>query len=71
MKFTVVIERDEDGYLIASVLELPGCHTQARDLNELMNRIREAIKLYLETEGVPVKEKIELVGVQFVEVPVK
>ncbi len=51
MRFTVVIERDEDGYYVASVPELLGCHTQARDLNELVNRIKKAIKLYLEVEG--------------------
>lgn len=69
LKLTVVIEKDEDGYYVASVLELPGCHTQARDLNELMERVKEAIELYIETEGI--KEKTEFVGVQFVEVPLK
>jgi len=48
--FTVVVERDEDGCLIASVPELPGCHTQAWTLNELMLRVKEAIELYLEEE---------------------
>ena len=45
--FTVVIERDEEGYLIASVPELPGCHTQARTMDELLERAREAIQLCL------------------------
>jgi predicted RNase H-like HicB family nuclease len=48
-RFTVIIELDEDGYYVGSVLELPGCHTQARTLETLMERIREAIELYLET----------------------
>lgn len=69
MKFSVVIERDEDGYFIASVPELPGCHTQAKNLDELMDRIREAVELYLEVEGIDSKEKRELIGVQFIEVP--
>jgi predicted RNase H-like HicB family nuclease len=47
-RFTVVIEKDEDGIYVASVPELPGCHTQANHLDELDNRIKEAIKLYLE-----------------------
>jgi predicted RNase H-like HicB family nuclease len=47
-EFNVVIERDEEGYYIASVPSLPGCHTQARSLGELMERIREAIAACLE-----------------------
>jgi predicted RNase H-like HicB family nuclease len=52
VKFSVLVERDEDGYYIASVPELPGCHTQARTLDELTSRIKEAIELYLETEEI-------------------
>jgi predicted RNase H-like HicB family nuclease len=48
--FQVVIERDEEGFLVASVPVLPGCHTQARSLDELMERIKEAIELYLEED---------------------
>jgi len=44
----VVIEKDEDGYYVASVPELPGCHTQAKTLDELMERVRESVELYLE-----------------------
>ena len=69
LRFSVVIERDEDGYYVASVPELPGCHTQARTLDELMVRVREAVELYLEVEGPAIEGKRELVGVQFVEVP--
>ena len=70
MKFGVVVEKDEDGYYVGSVPELPGCHTQARTLDDLLGRIEEAIELYLETEGKS-EVKIELVGVQFVAVPAK
>jgi len=49
--FTILIERDEDGYYVAEVAELPGCHTQAKDIEELMKRIREAIQLYIEVGG--------------------
>jgi len=68
MKFSVLVEKDEDGYYIASVPELPGCHTQARTLDELTGRVKEAIELYLETEGTRVERKVELVSVQFIEV---
>ncbi|MDQ3580937.1 MAG: type II toxin-antitoxin system HicB family antitoxin, partial [Pseudomonadota bacterium] len=47
-QFDVIIERDEEGYFIASVPSLPGCHTQAKSLDVLMQRIREAIELCLE-----------------------
>ena len=47
-EFNVVIERDEDGFYVASVPALPGCHTQARTLEELDGRIAEAIGLCLE-----------------------
>ena len=47
-EFNVVIERDEDGFYVASVPALPGCHTQARTLEELDGPIAEAIELCLE-----------------------
>ena len=69
LKFSVVIEKDEDGYYVASVPELPGCHTQARTLDEMMKRIREATELYLEVEAAEIEAKREFIGVQFLEVP--
>ena len=56
---------------MASVPELPGCHTQAKTLDELILRVKEAIEAYLEAEGYEPKEGVELVGFQFVEVPAK
>jgi len=50
-EFHVVIEKGEDGYYVASVVELPGCHTQAKDLSELDERVKEVIAVYLEAEG--------------------
>jgi predicted RNase H-like HicB family nuclease len=49
-EFNVLIERDSEGYYVASVPGLPGCHTQAKSLDVLMERIREAIELCLEVE---------------------
>jgi len=71
LKFAVIVEKDEDGYYVASVPQLPGCHTQAKTLDKLTERIKEAIEAYLEAEKTKPTEKIELVGLQFVEVPVK
>jgi len=47
-EFNVVVERDADGWYVASVPELRGCHTQAKSLDVLMTRIREAVELCLE-----------------------
>ena len=62
-EFNVVVERDAEGYYVASVPELPGCHTQARSLDKLMERIREAIELCLEVQR-GVKATTEFIGVQ-------
>ena len=62
-EFDVVIERDSEGYYVASVPALRGCHTQARSLDELMERVKEAIELCLEVRGEDV-EPLVFVGVQ-------
>jgi predicted RNase H-like HicB family nuclease len=46
--YDVVVERDEEGYFVASVPGLHGCHTQASTLEQVLERIREAIELCLE-----------------------
>ena len=51
-EFHVIIERGEDGYYIGSVVELPGCHTQARTMKELDRRLKEVIELYVDSEEV-------------------
>jgi predicted RNase H-like HicB family nuclease len=68
-QFDVIIERDEEGYFVASVPALPGCHTQAKSLDVLMERIREAIELCLEVDGMP-PESLDFVGVQRVTITV-
>ena len=62
-QFDVIVERDEEGYYVASVAQLTGCHTQARSLDEVTERIREAIELCLEVEGAP-QQSLEFVGIQ-------
>ena len=69
VQFNVVVERDSDGLLVASVPALPGCHTQAATHDELMSRIKEAIALHLEELGEEV-EPLEFVAVERVSVPV-
>ena len=54
-QFNVVIEQDEEGYFVASVPSLPGCHTQAKSIDQLMERIQEAIELYIEVEDVTIR----------------
>ena len=48
--FKVVVERDEEGWFVASVPELPGCHTQGKSLEEALERVREAILVWLDAE---------------------
>jgi len=62
-EFSVIIERDAEGYYVASVPELAGCHTQAKSLDRLMQRVEEAIKLCLEVEGEDASGSV-FVGVQ-------
>ena len=62
-EFSVIVERDEEGYYVASVPALSGCHTQARSLDKLIERIREAVELSLEVEGAN-SERFEFIGVQ-------
>ena len=66
-QFDVVVERDEEGWYVGSVPALAGCHTQARSLDELMERVREAIELCLAAEDQD-REELEFVGVQRVSV---
>jgi len=66
-EFNVLVERDKDGYYVASVPELPGCQTQARSLDKLRERIREAIELCLEVKR-DIATGNEFIGVQRISV---
>jgi predicted RNase H-like HicB family nuclease len=65
-KFTVLIERDEGGFYVATVPALKGCHTQAKNLDTLMKRVREVVELCLEDDGTT--SSLELVGIQQISV---
>ena len=62
-EFNVIIQKDEDGYFVASVPSLPGCHTQAKSLDELTERIQEAILLCLEFEEQQ-QDSLDFVGIE-------
>ena len=66
-KVSVIIEKDEFGYY-AYCPELQGCQTQGDTFDEIISNIKEAIELYLECEGDKPKERVDIVGLQFVEV---
>lgn len=68
-EFNVIIERDDEGYYVATVPEIRGCHTQAKSLDTLMSRIREAIDLCLEVEK-EVGKSAEFIGLQRITVNV-
>jgi predicted RNase H-like HicB family nuclease len=62
-EYHVVIERDSEGFYVASIPSIRGCHSQAKSLDTLMKRIREAAELCLEEQGAST-EAIEFIGVQ-------
>ena len=62
--YTIVIEKDEDGWFVGHAPALPGCHTQAKSIDELMERMSEAIGLWIEIESENRPSPLELVGIQ-------
>ena len=66
-KFTVLIEQDEDGYYVATVPVLRGCHTQAKTLDTLMKRVREVVQLCLQEDDSN-RAPLELIGIQQISV---
>ena len=65
--FNVIIEKGQDGYFISEVVELPGCHSQAKSIDKLMERTKEAIELCLEVKDKDTVER-KFVGLQKVAV---
>jgi predicted RNase H-like HicB family nuclease len=68
--FTIVIEQDEDGIYIAKVPDIPGCYTQGRTVEQVMERIKEAIQVCIEAEEDKDILPMKFVGVQQLEVKV-
>ena len=67
-QYTVIIEKGEDGNFIGTALELKGCHSQGKTVEELLNNMREAIMLCLEVQGESEPYIKEIVGIQKVAV---
>jgi len=67
MDFNVIIEQDEDGVYIARVPEIRGCYTQGKTLQEVLERIKEAIEVCLEADNEEVNPT-RFVGIQRVQV---
>ena len=63
----MIIERDEEGWYVGSIPELPGCHTQAQSVEELAQRMQEAMALYLDDSG-EITGGMEFVGVHKISV---
>ena len=68
MEYNVIIEKGEDGYLISEVVGIPGCHTQAKTMDELIKRTKEAIEVCLEADKDDDIIPLKFVGMQKIEV---
>ncbi|HEY4194539.1 MAG TPA: type II toxin-antitoxin system HicB family antitoxin [Mucilaginibacter sp.] len=49
MKFTAVIEKGENGWLVGQVEELPAAMSQAKTIEELKENLLDALRLLLDT----------------------
>ena len=67
MEFNVIIEKDEDGWYVASVPEIPGCYTQGKTISQVLDRIKEAIEVCLQSDHEEVKS-MKFVGIQRIEI---
>ena len=68
MKFAIILEQDENGFVVASCPALPGCHSQGRTREEAIANISEAIRGYIASmrkhgEPIPAITEIEEVEV--------
>ena len=62
-EYTVIVEQGEDGYLIGTVPSVRGCFTQGKDLDELMENIKEVLLLCLEELGEDAEQPLKFLGV--------
>ena len=49
MKYRILIEQDEDGMFVAEVPSLPGCISQGNTRTEVLENIKEAMEVYIES----------------------
>ena len=67
-RYTVIVERDEDGMYVASCPAIQGCYTQGETYEEAMENIKEVIKLHIEArkevgDPIPIETAVEEVEV--------
>lgn len=66
VEFNVIIEKDEEGWFVASVPEIPGCYTQGKTIQQVLERVKEAMAVCLEADGEDIKP-MKFIGIQRVE----
>ncbi|MBN1899793.1 type II toxin-antitoxin system HicB family antitoxin [Candidatus Sumerlaeota bacterium] len=73
-RFQVIIEQDEDGYFVADVPALKGCHTQGKTFEEAIHNIHEVISMCIQElieEGQPIESRYpEVIGIKTIEIAV-
>ncbi|MEK6850509.1 MAG: type II toxin-antitoxin system HicB family antitoxin [Nanoarchaeota archaeon] len=67
MEFNVIIEKDEDGWYVARVPEIQGCHTQGKSIEQVIERIKEAIEVCIVADKLKIRP-MKFIGLQRVEV---
>ena len=67
LNFTILIEQDEDGIFVAKVPDIPGCYTQGKTIPEVLERIKEAIRVCLEADKEELKP-MKFIGIQQIQV---
>ena len=66
----VYLEQDSDsGWYVAKVPDIPGCYTQGKTVEQVLERIKEAIQVCVEADMVETP-KAKFIGVQNVQVKV-
>ena len=68
VEFNVVIEKDEDGWYVATAPDIPGCYTQGKTIPQVLERIKEAIEVCLEADGSEKVRPLKFIGLQRVEI---
>ena len=66
--FTVYIEQDEDGIFVGSVPSIPSCYAQGKTQEEMLDSLRDVLRLCLRNIDTKVLEKTKFVGIQNVKV---
>jgi predicted RNase H-like HicB family nuclease len=67
-RFSVIIEKDKDGYY-AFVPDLQGCYSQGDSFEDVMDNIRDAIRLHVEDrlesgDGIDTPESVSLTSLE-------